>query len=360
MKVIKGNNIYTLVGELYNIRMGRLEYIDGVRIGSPIEGYPTVTDGPIKHVIKAKSCTIYLPMRVFVPQFINAVKSVMNIFGILNVLDHEIIQSTANCVVKKASQVDNFSGYNNNGFSWLFLDQIRLIDKNINMCAVYFDIEDWCNVAHNDVINGQFKLNYIRNIRSDVVPRVRLLMDFAGTDHIISHEIYGRCPKSFNRIDRSVVQADLNDILAISGGTAASMSICAECHHELYGDNYILTMYNKDPYSTAAIPMCALCLHSKPTYLEYLCIFRVTYPITAKDILMRRLHTKPKIEYTMTSYKQSTAPLDLLLECLKGVVRDGDYYLIGDKYIGVSSIQALLNDKKIVDLMADRDLVLLA
>lgn len=383
MRIIKSvtGAITAIVGEMLNIETSSLQFIDGIPIAEPINGYPVVVDGCMTSVIRAVSGYIYIPYWMDPDDFGQTLITALdNITAIGDLTSYHTVRhsSVTNVKIRSSQRLTKSTAKNHgrqrNGrpvisenvlrsfvhcmtsdsrlcrFTWC-VSHIRDFDFDIDsrhvddaisrfVCSIFYDADDVCVLEHN-AQTFEFSKALLRASAILVNESVALfthghplmleLSDFwrtAGLSDIT---------KEFIRdIDVSCVFSRDFDDLRFRQDT--DELTCARCRSRIWGDFYALAGIIRNPIETRCIPMCALCLHTspaaRPMETKYFRVFRVQSPRSVDDMLSEVPQPRR----------------DILTEAINGIVRcvsddNGvsiSYTLIGNKYVAFDKIDDLL------------------
>lgn len=412
MRILKNKEITqelinTIAGEMLNIELSMLYFIDGKPIDKPLIGYPVIKhSGNIEDIIRAVEGYIYVSSEIDKERLIRGIEYALDDLSKLVVINEEPVialskyHSLVSCQhtnlkvlpdklvnvkytpsdddnhgnrrinrrdweyqksnASKRVIVDN-SVHKKARFIWHILDILnydptistKTITRDLHRhkCSIFWDSDDITVYAHNDVVNLS---NQSLRGHAQIVEEGKIKVFGYGNPLLYElSESFGITSPSFRNLNRELKALTYDQWEAICNTIYPNDIViadakCNHCNSKLWGSNYFLM--DGDP-AVNPILMCPLCMHSNEDNIEdlYSNIFRIEWNVSAIDM----------IKHTRTNDIRA----DIYHELLKAkntVVQHGiKYTLIGDKYVAFdnindylysSAVHTELKDKKIITI----------
>lgn len=393
MRILKASNnitddIKNIVGEMYNIESSTYTYENGKKVNDPIDGYPQITIENINRVIHAAEGyifvspdikldliesmiinTLYEPICMeleFPPKHLKTYRTIRMDYHtnikIRPIFDITVAnQAHPNNVKRQLARISDLCENRKATFTW-FIIHINEFNFSINntniesavsrfICSILYDSDNICTLDHNAItmnynqqllrgwsmishqsmrltsygcpvmfeLNSQWRNNdetYINNLRS--IPRAKIYENKYGVIKLKPIK-----NKSDNKKE-----------------TETETDLCYKCLTPLYGDNYILYGWIKNPDSEFGKAICPFCLHNDvsrvPIEMKYFRIFRVTFPKTVEDMIEKD-DNKIRREIMYEAIK-SLRKCQFINKNGSGV----NYIEIGDNWLGFKNINEYL------------------
>lgn len=376
MRFIKNveNSIRVIAGEMINIEMSALCFIDGKFVGAKnvVKGYPKiVSDGAINDV-KASLCAVWVPSGIDNDIFPNQLYlEMVKMFTEMGISDYSHLQTyhTINsgavtnikvCCQSKRTFVHGVGKpilkkcirvitpervmrreYTKARFVWVIkvLDARMFNGTNVGIDIVY-DKNDVFNCAHNDVLYNIVP-RLLRGLSGELYPTIKTF----GYGDILLSELYGAKPSLYN-IRNNVQYVDYVDVVypAPNGDVDEGHRVldrnsttCTECNMNLYGDVYFTVSCDglqKSLAGTAKV-YCPMCIHG-PAPLSDAPIFRTKLPLTARSVIeaMEPSNKRCVLLAAARGHKRVNRHVDHNFSI--------DYFVFGDEYIMFDNVNAYL------------------
>lgn len=396
MRIIKNNspNIYkTIAGEMLNIEGSIYHYLDGEPRpagASDYKGYPRIEYNGIVDIIRGMSGCI------FIPEYINGDEFIENITKELLVLEKSLIDQNnednlklyhslmkshgTNLKVKSSANITQ-SGklsvirdvkqnlkreivlgntfFSKTRFTWNIKKLSQMITEvttlniesaiSTHALSIVYDQDDVLVHPHNH-ITFDYTVHDLRADKSYIPGPVITIFKWANPLAIELND-YWRWKMNIPEhnvmplrdIKRDVLTCEIDqlDFLPVAiEGNLHSKSVCSQCKEILYDDNYVLQGNKYIPSRKLAVPVCPLCLHSvsnRDVESEYDYLLRVKFPNSIFDIMGLRHVSDQRKDIYKEIFKNATYKEKKLADNLTIY-----YILIGDKYVGVANINALM------------------
>jgi hypothetical protein len=378
--------------ELYNIESATLTYDDGVKLETPVKGYPKIVHNNVQYTFNAVEGYIYIASGMSVSEIeaelVGAFDELeakgefpqthLKEYQTMRLGNHTNVRvrSTLAVTAKNSEHIKNnikrqfctITGPSTKRarFTWRIVN-INSIDYMINslnidsslsrlVFSVFYDSDNISKLENNAIVQD-FNSQYLKG--SDKIIDIGLMLTKYGNP--LGFELssfWKNCSsggiKMFRDIPRGKIYACDYDKVKIkptiiddaSGET--STDVCGKCRSVLHGDNYVLMGSVQNPDNEYGRAICPLCLHTSskenPLEMKYFRILRVTFPLSTEDLI-----AKQKNENLRDIYREAM--------CGVKYIKDNDnneYVLIGEKYVGVVNTHKYLYSAASVNEFGDR------
>ena len=359
MRIIKGDlgstAFRTVAGEMYNIEMSVLKYIDGVAV-EPVEvGYPRLVVDDIEYTFHAVAGYIFVNdicnLEIVLDGVVEALAQLPTIrhrattilAGVHTNVKAQCKYTNTRTVATRhcgwAGRQISIAGAMvavSNGkarFKWTIVPiaERRHYDAAGygtlvgQLFSIYLDTNDLCSLAHNSIVYD-FAPDKMRfNINEETTPSLTLILSESTQPQIKAlYKFYAQH------------YVDIPCDVQIWQSSAMPSRTCHVCKTIVFDDVYLVSRTEEPPYMT----ICVLCMHAnrrpfKHLFEKYTFIQRTRSHVTAAD----------RINDMASRGVLSSEQTDIMLEMTKAIRRqevgDIETYFIGDKYIGALPFRAL-------------------
>jgi hypothetical protein len=334
MRIIK-SDIDTIIGEMLNIETSTLSYLDGKPAAEQYIGYPRINDNHVTYHIKAVIGFIFVPTGVNISELILTIISRIKVYEALHysicnvnnskttqiLHDYHTVRASTHTNVKVFTQstltksvihkVNNhvkrcIVEYNDDiivndiRFVWYITplsdfdivgygnDTAIIIQKNI--CSIFYDCYNICNLPHNSIIN-EYTTNILKGSSNFITQDLYLniALNIQSIEFNNYWKSYAKIYKRLDLVDIPKNKISKHDykgltISPVKYEKTLLYDYCSKCKQILFGTNYVFV--GKDTPSIALCPICTY--HNSPeehVHNRYSNIYEVEFPRSANDII---------------------------------------------------------------------------
>ncbi len=390
--VPEGANVYKIIaGEMLNIELSALRFVDGEQVDNVVNGYPRIAHDGKLDIFRATSGYIYVPMGTDIDDFkCRLVEALAPLEAPLDLFTAYSTMFVNYCTnIKGVSDNTNKTAISDEDtkphkklcrrlftgclglcttparFIWCIVP-INHFDPEISsanledpisrhVSSIFWDRDNICSMPHNTV-TFEFSTNMLTGYRQIYDEHFTLTtkghpLTIELSDYWANNTPSVKASKYLRDVPVDLYVGDykafdLQPVTSWEDDTVMPGYVCVACRSRLWGDNYVIS---KRAYLPAA--MCPMCFHSIPLESKLVsspsCVYRVTFPIGVGDMMIAK--------------GVPAAKRDLYEEVLRGFkIRKtmiGDtkciYVLIGDRYAAFEDI----NDYLYTRLSTDPELL---